>query len=242
MTGLNALILGATGATGKHLLQELLASPQYANVSEYGRRVTPAERITAGKGKLEQKVIDFEKLDEAELKDKRWDVVFITLGTTHKQAGSAAAFEKIDREYVVNAARAAKSDDPNHPQRLLYLSSIGADPAASSLYPKSKGLTERELAKLGYNDTVIFRPAVLGTEREDSRPLEHVAQGVSRLLSTFSSRIYMPVPTLAKVMRDVGAVGSAKLPSGTVQQMGDSATPFSCLNNSAILAIADSFS
>jgi oxidoreductase len=28
--------------------------------------------------KLEQKVIDFERLDEAELQDGKWDVVFIT--------------------------------------------------------------------------------------------------------------------------------------------------------------------
>jgi oxidoreductase len=46
--------------------------------------------------------------------------VFIALGTTAKAAGSPEAFERIDREYVINAARSAKSE--GHPQRLVYVS------------------------------------------------------------------------------------------------------------------------
>lgn len=34
--------------------------------------------ITIGKEKLEQKTVDFEKVDQAGLKDGKWDVVFIT--------------------------------------------------------------------------------------------------------------------------------------------------------------------
>jgi oxidoreductase len=50
-----------------------------------------------------------------------------------------------------------------------------ANPKASALYTRSKGLTEQALAELGYKDTVIFRPAALsGTQRSDSRPAEKV--------------------------------------------------------------------
>jgi hypothetical protein len=74
-----ALIFGATGQTGQHLLRELIASPTFSRVCEAGRRVTPVEELSAdARGKLEQKVIDFERLDEAGLKDSNWDVVFIT--------------------------------------------------------------------------------------------------------------------------------------------------------------------
>jgi hypothetical protein len=64
-----------------------------------------------------------------------------SLGTTKALAGSAASFEKIDREfvstlasmstsisligifrYVVNSARLAKTDEEGHKQRLLYIS------------------------------------------------------------------------------------------------------------------------
>ena len=43
------------------------------------------------------------------------------LGTSRGQAGTPENFEKIDREYVLNAAKAAKLDD-SHPQRLVYVS------------------------------------------------------------------------------------------------------------------------
>ena len=77
MTGKTALILGATGATGKLLLQELLASPSYTLIGEYGRKITPTDQLPVGKDKLQQRVIDFDKLEDAKLNELRWDVVFI---------------------------------------------------------------------------------------------------------------------------------------------------------------------
>ena len=80
--------------------------------------MTSLSDIKTGKDKLEQKVIDFEKIHEYGLKQGKWDVVFITyvciyfwhvrradflncsLGVTKSNAGSAEAFEKIDRESV----------------------------------------------------------------------------------------------------------------------------------------------
>jgi hypothetical protein len=78
---ISALIIGATGATGSHLLRELLASPRYSRVGEFGRRVTPVDSLSTGKDKLTQKSIDFDKLspdDDQGLRDGKWDVVFIT--------------------------------------------------------------------------------------------------------------------------------------------------------------------
>jgi oxidoreductase len=118
----SALILGATGQTGRYLLRELIASPTFTRVCEAGRRVTSTADLPAqASGKLEQKVIDFERLDESGLKEGKWDVVFVAcvarssvtrrglsvlcvalcrLGTTAKAAGSPENFTKIDREYV----------------------------------------------------------------------------------------------------------------------------------------------
>jgi oxidoreductase len=93
---LSALIVGATGLIGKLLLPSLVQSPHFKTVGEFGRRVTtPAPNGTA---KLEQRVIDFEKLDESGLQDGAWDVVYITLGTTRALAGSMEAFSRIDKE------------------------------------------------------------------------------------------------------------------------------------------------
>ncbi|KAI0051544.1 NAD(P)-binding protein [Auriscalpium vulgare] len=212
MAGKSALIVGATGQVGRHLLRELLESAQYTRVLEAGRRVTiPAPEST----KLEQKVVDFEKPEElrAALSEGKWDVVFITLGTTQKAAGSPEKFEKIDREYVLNAAKAAKSDDPSHPQALLYCSAFGPDPKHSFIYPRSKGLTEQGLAEIGYSDTIIFRPGFLsGVERTDSRVLESLALGATKFIGLFHAGVQIDVSVLAKAMRIAGQVGSTALP------------------------------
>ncbi|KAF8141424.1 hypothetical protein EV363DRAFT_1149902 [Boletus edulis] len=213
-TGKSALLLGGTGAVGKKLLAELLASDDWTRVGEYGRRVTAPVSTGAPPPKLEQKVIDFEKLDEADLKGGRWDVVFVTLGTTRANAGSVAQFEKIDREYVVRACKAAKTDDPTHEQRVVYLSSTGADPTSLILYSKSKGLTELALARLGYADTLVFRPGFLrGAERPESRIAESVLGFVTSAAARFSPHVEIEVSLLAKSMAKAGALGSSHIPS-----------------------------
>jgi N-acetyl-gamma-glutamylphosphate reductase len=77
--GKSALIIGATGATGQHLLRYLLSSPEYTRVAEFGRRLT-----STSDPKLEQHTLDFEKLgaDDQGLKAGRWDVVFLTYAHT----------------------------------------------------------------------------------------------------------------------------------------------------------------
>lgn len=75
--GFTALILGATGATGKHLLREILSSDRFTRVGEFGRSLTAEEKLPVDHSKLDQKVIDFEKLDSAGLSVGNWDVVFI---------------------------------------------------------------------------------------------------------------------------------------------------------------------
>jgi oxidoreductase len=229
--GKSALLLGATGATGKKLLGELLANHEWTRVGEYGRRVSALPASTTGK--LEQKAIDFENLDAAGLKDGRWDVVFVTLGTTRAQAGSAANFEKIDREYVVNACKAAKTDDPAHEQRVVYLSSGGANPSSPFLYTKSKGLTELGLARLGYADTIIFRPGFLkNAERPDKRLAETVLGAISGVMARVSSSVVIEVPTLAKAIMNAGALGSSRLPDAVgACKAGPPDAPFTIIDN-----------
>ncbi|KAJ7493270.1 hypothetical protein B0H11DRAFT_1803133 [Mycena galericulata] len=240
-----ALILGATGQTGGYLLKELLASPHFTRVGEFGRRTTGLEQLTkAGNlDKLEQKTINFEKLDAAGLKDGKWDVVFITMGTSAKAAGGPQAFERIDREYVINAAKAAKSE--SHPQRLVYVSSGGADPKSRFLYTRSKGLTEEGLASLGYEDTIVFRPGFLaGTNRGGFRLGDKIIGGLTSGLSHLSSSVEIKVATLAKSLALAGQVGSAGLSpaAGATQQGGkDGTARFTLIGNAGALALAKQF-
>ncbi|OSX64402.1 hypothetical protein POSPLADRAFT_1039390 [Postia placenta MAD-698-R-SB12] len=243
----SALILGATGATGKHLLRSLLASNIFTRVGEYGRRVTPEDQVGdyTKSGKLVQKTIDFEHVADAGLSEGEWDVVYITLATSRAAAGSAAAFEKIDREYVLSAARAAKSQNPTRKQRLVYCSSIGADASSYFLYTRSKGLTEQGLASIGFDDVIIFRPAFLAqADREAFRPVEWAFSGISSVLACFSSMIEIPVRTLGQSMCKAGELGSAALPpdvkTQTVrfQDADDKERTFTLLDNVAALKLA----
>ncbi|KAJ7576801.1 hypothetical protein C8J56DRAFT_971624 [Mycena floridula] len=238
--GKSALLLGATGQTGRHLLRTLLASPYWTRVGEYGRRLTDPKSLE-GAEKLEQKTIDFENLSESGLKDGKWDVVFIVMGTTKAIAGSAEAFEKIDRQYVINAAKEAKSSDPAVEQRLVYLSAIGANPKSSLLYPRNKGLTERGLANLGYQETIVFRPAFLiGTDRKDSRLAETAATWVTGALSYISDSMQIKVAILAKAIAASGQLGvSALPPSAKAFKDGQEGSTYTVIQNSGALALAE---
>jgi len=201
--------------------------------------VTAAEQITAGKDKLEQKVVDFEKIEESGLASGKWDVVFITLGTTKKDAGSAEQFEKIDREYVLRSAKEAKSSEIS--QRLVYLSSGGASSSSPFLYARSKGLTEEGLAKLGYSDTIIFRPGMLqGTAREHPRLAETVFGKVTSVLSHFSDSIEIQISALAKSMYFAGKLGSDGLPDsvGATKEDDAGGFGFTSINNAGAIALS----
>ncbi|KAI0692518.1 hypothetical protein BC835DRAFT_1416537 [Cytidiella melzeri] len=233
--GLSALLFGATGAVGKHLLRELLSSEQYTKVGEYGRRVTDQAQLPNAE-KLEQKTVNFDRIEQETVREGNWDVVYITLGTTRKAAGSAAAFERIDRDYVVNAAKAAKSEDTSRKQRLVYLSSTGA---STSSFLLSKGLTEQALAALGYDDVIIFRPGLLAeAERPDHRLAESIAGVITRQLSRFTDSIEIRVQTLGKAIRIAGTLGSDGIPEKMKATTSWGGPSFTVLDNAAALKLA----
>ncbi|KAG6909382.1 hypothetical protein DXG01_000825 [Tephrocybe rancida] len=260
VAGKTALLLGATGQTGQKILHELLQSPDFTKVGEYGRRLTDKSSLPSGSTeKLVQRAIDFENLGEAGLKEHKWDVVFIALGTTKKIAGSAEAFEKIDREYVVNAAREAKSSAPD--QRLVYVSAqmhhrlssiLGASISVAShlavpprprayTHSRSKGLTENALAALGYSDIIVFRPAFLaGTERGPKQELLiSIATPLFSLASRFSNNAQIQISTLAKSVVAAGRFGSAALPaSAQATKVGSEGASFTLIDNPGALALA----
>lgn len=78
VAGFSALVLGGTGAAGKHVLKEVLLSQRFSRVIECGRSVTVQTKLPeAGISKLEQKTVDFENLDVSMIKQGNWDVIFI---------------------------------------------------------------------------------------------------------------------------------------------------------------------
>lgn len=128
--------------------------------------------------KLSQIIIDFEvdlmndgtKIEEL-LKDV--DVVFCTLGTTRKAAGSAERFKRVDYDYVAKIADVAKAAGVKH---FSLLTSIGANPKSPFLYMQTKGRIEEYVKAKGFPRVSLFRPSLLIASRQESRPGERIAQ------------------------------------------------------------------
>lgn len=161
-----ALLAGATGLVGSHVLEFLLADARWSRVVTVGRRITSQKHQ-----KLEQRVLNLGALETAsEL--PHVDDVFCCLGTTIKQAGSRPAFRLVDHDFVVGLARAGLRAGA---VQFLLVSAIGADPESRVFYSRVKGETEAAIRKLPYPAIQIFRPSLLLGERPEFRLGERIA-------------------------------------------------------------------
>ncbi|KQT46329.1 NAD-dependent dehydratase [Aureimonas sp. Leaf454] len=164
------LLLGATGLVGRHVLELALRNPRVSAVT------APVRRPLAPRDKLQAPPVDFEALP---LSATWWgaDAVVCALGTTRAKAGSAEAFRRFDRDLVLEALALARSHGT---PTLALVSAAGADAASFFLYPRVKGETERGAAALGFASLTILRPALIGGERSESRPVERAAAALVR--------------------------------------------------------------
>ena len=213
---MKAIILGSTGAVGKALVTELTASGIYDEVRTITRRQYDFKNNSP---QLVQKVINFDELDSHKDVFQGANDIYVALGTTRADAGSAANFLKIDQELVVTATKATITEGID--QQVLYVSSSGASEGSYFLYPKSKGQTERRLKELGVR-TIIFRPGLLGLKenRETARRGESIARVVAVGLRGIGLRsATSTVEEVAKAMLVVAKDKST--PTGTVISNAD---------------------
>ncbi|MDF2000701.1 NAD(P)H-binding protein [Peribacillus frigoritolerans] len=116
MTNKKALILGATGVVGTQLVKEISNSKIYSEIHLLTRRAMKlADPKSIGH------VVDFDNLSKYADLFNVTDV-FICLGTTIKKAKSKEAFRKIDYDYVIEAAKMAKTSIV---EKLLVITAMG---------------------------------------------------------------------------------------------------------------------
>ncbi|OLC08885.1 MAG: hypothetical protein AUJ01_12425 [Acidobacteria bacterium 13_1_40CM_3_65_5] len=191
-----ALLAGATGLVGNHVLNLLLGDAKWSHVVTVGRRTT-----TQRHEKLEQRVLDLGELET--VSDLlHLDDVFCCLGTTIKRAGSQPAFRLVDHAFVVGLARAGLRAGA---KQFLLVSAIGADPKSPVFYSRVKGETEAAIRKLPYRSIQIFRPSLLLGERAEFRLGERIAMlGAPVLPALLFGRLrrYRPIQaaTVARAM------------------------------------------
>ena len=152
MKNLHALVIGATGATGRELVQLLLKDDDFSQVSIFVRTAPNIKHK-----KLKTHVIDFKELEKN--KDIiKGDVLFSALGTTKKDAGGKDQQYEIDYSYQYEFAKIAAE---NGVGQLSLVSSVGANSKSSFFYPKIKGALEEAVKKLNFKKIDIFQPPML---------------------------------------------------------------------------------
>jgi len=155
---MKALVIGATGATGKELVDLLLENHDYESVSIFVRRSTGKSHP-----KLTEHVVDFSNINSFQ-SAITGDVLFSCLGTTLKDAGSKEKQWKIDYDIPAEFAAVAKQNGVNS---LVVVSSYGASAKSSVYYSMMKGKLEDHLQELQFPQYIIFRPGPLIRENTD---------------------------------------------------------------------------
>lgn len=169
-----AWVIGATGLVGTELVKQLINSDQFEEIHVFVR--TPLEHIPP---KIQVHLTDFQNPEKV-MEHLSGDVLFSTLGTTLKTAGSKEKQFQIDYEFVYqfaekSAERGVKS--------MINVSSIGANEKSSNFYLNMKGKLEQALNQLPFERVIHLRPSMLDGERKEFRLGEKMSLPIMRLLS-----------------------------------------------------------
>lgn len=183
---MKALIIGATGATGKDLVKVLLDHPDYTGVVAFVRRSS-----SLAHPKYSEVITDFDKLEEVSDSIKG-DVWFSCLGTTLKAAGSKEKQWQIDYDIPSKFADIAKR---NEVPRAVIVSAYGASAASKVFYSKMKGQLDDHIASLGFDQCIIFRPGILLRKDTDRSSERIMAQLLKFVNSIGLFRKFRPLPT-----------------------------------------------
>ena len=191
-----AVVLGATGLVGGHLVDQLLEDKTIKEVKIFVRRATSVKHP-----KLTVQLVDFNDPDSFK-EQVKGDVAFSCMGTTIKTAGSQEAQYKVDYTYQFEFAQMAAQNKV--PQYFL-VSSSGANAGSMFFYPRIKGELEEEVKKLNFKNLVIVRPSLLVGERPEKRMGEKFGENLFKILGPI-------IPGLKKYKPILGAqVASAML-------------------------------
>ncbi len=176
MKQINAIIVGATGATGQELVKQLLNDPNFKNVTVFIRK-----KIKLKHNKLTVHEIDFSKLNN--IKNLIvGDILFSALGTTKKEAGGKKEQYLVDFTYQYQFAKIASE---NGVKNYSLVSSIGADEQSFFFYPKIKGELEEAIKNLSFKKIQIFQPPSLIRQPELIRAVEKTSLKFLKLINKF---------------------------------------------------------
>lgn len=191
---MKALIIGATGATGKDLVTLLLNDNAYTEVHCFVRKP-----MSISHPKLHAHVVDFDT-PEAWADLLHGDVAFSCLGTTLAVAGSKEAQWRVDYDYQYAFAQQCKA---NGVPTFVLVSAAGATAQSKLFYNRMKGQLEDAVKALEFTRLLIFQPSVLVRKGSDRKGEQFGLKMIVLLNKIGLFKRYRPMPTnvLAQRMR-----------------------------------------
>jgi uncharacterized protein YbjT (DUF2867 family) len=176
MPPLTAVVIGATGLIGEHVVDELLQDDAFGKVRVLVRRPYNKQHT-----KLEAAIVNFEDMADLKAKLGTGDCIFCCVGTTQaKVKGDKTAYYKVDYDIPMHTAKLGTEAGF---RSYLLVSAISANPSSSNFYVKLKGEVERDILQFSYNSLHIFKPGLLLGSRKEFRLGELIGKGMVRLLS-----------------------------------------------------------
>ena len=172
-SGRSVLVVGATGLVGAEVVQQLAADETVGRIVVLARRAP--ENLPS---RVESHVVDFDRLEEHGSLFAV-DQIICALGTTIKQAGSQAAFRRVDFEYPLTIARLGCKHGVRH---FLLVTALGANSESGIFYNRVKGELEDQLRSLGYRAVTIARPSLLLGARKDFRLMERIGMVIGEII------------------------------------------------------------
>lgn len=189
------LLIGATGLVGHQVLMRALEDPRVESVTAPARRP-----LAVTHRKLTTPIVRFDDLP----KDAEWwqaDAAICTLGTTIGKAGSREAFREVDHDYPLAVARLARAHGT---PRFAVVSAMGANRSSLFFYSRVKGELEADLAALAFPSLTLVRPGLIGGDRAERRPGEHIALLALKRLGPVLPKAWRinPAARIAEVLLD----------------------------------------
>ena len=183
---MKALIIGATGATGKDLLSQLLADDTYAEVHCFVRKP-----LALTHPKLHAHVVDFET-PEAWSDLLQGDVAFSCLGTTLAVAGSKEAQWRVDYDYQYAFAQQCKAYGV---PTFVLVSAAMANAQSKVFYNRMKGQLEDAVKALEFTRLIVFQPSILIRSNSDRGAENFSVKAIHFLNKIGLFKRYRPMPT-----------------------------------------------
>ena len=169
-----ALLFGASGLVGGHLLNELIKENYYSKIKIFVR-----SEPKISDPKIEIIRTDFNNLQNHK-EDIKGDDCFFCIGTTKQNSPDKNEYRRVELEIPKEIAQIAKSNLINS---FIFISALYANPKSSGNYVRFKGLVEEELKRLNFTKLGIMRPSFLMGDRKEKRVGEKIGIFVFKLLS-----------------------------------------------------------